>query len=95
MFASLCGASYFMMLQPHTMYMIACSGISLFSGIGLMNYKMNKSLSVADAQLNQDGEIAELIMYDGRAFFVPIKDLHFLTHNNRARVTVKINYEDG
>ena len=41
MFASFYGSYYYALIQPHSMYMIACSGFSFFFLVGFINHKMN------------------------------------------------------
>ena len=49
MLASFYGSYYYALVQPHSMYMVACSGFSVFFFVGWLNYKMNLSLNIADA----------------------------------------------
>ncbi len=49
MLASFYGAYYYTFMAPHSMYMVACSGLSLFFGVGYVNYKTTMALGVADA----------------------------------------------
>ena len=65
------------MIQPHTMYMFGSMGISAALLLGFINHRMTIALSVADAQLKDDGENAYLIMYNGKRYEVPIKHIVF------------------
>jgi hypothetical protein len=40
---------------------------------------MNMTLSVADASLKSDGETATIVLYDGKRFDVPIKNISWHT----------------
>ena len=95
MYASFYGAFYYMMLQPHTLHLIAFSGMSLFFGVGFANYKLSSMVCVVDARLSQDGENARLVIQDGRSFLVPIKNLKFVSFNNEGRAIVRYIVEKG
>ena len=77
LFASLYGSYYYAMLQPHSMYFLGCSGLSLFFAVGFLNHKMTITLSVADAAIRANGEVLSIVLYDGRSYDVPIKDLRW------------------
>ena len=94
MFGTFYGSYYFAMLNPHSMYMIACSGFSFLFMVSLINHKMNMALSVADAQVTQDGKSANLISYNGNRIVVPIKDLTW-SYAIKHRATVDGKDENG
>ena len=94
MFGTFYGTYYFTMLNPHSMYMIACSGFSVLFVVSLINHKMNMALSVADAQVTADGKSANLISYTGSRIVVPIKDLTW-HHAMKHRAIVDGKDENG
>ena len=57
------------------MYFLTCSVLSFFFTMGFFNYQMTMTLSVADACLKSDGEKVSIILYDGRSYDVPIKNI--------------------
>ena len=94
MFASFYGAYYYTMLAPHSMYMVACSGLSIFFTAGFLNYNMTMTLCVADAQLRSDGENVRIILYDGRTYDVPVKAIRW-TKRTKDRILVDTIDEKG
>jgi len=57
------------------MYFLGCSGLSFFLTVGFINYMMTMTLCVADASVKSDGEKVSVILYDGKSYDVPIKDI--------------------
>ena len=49
MLSSFYGSYYYALVQPHSMFMMACSGFSFFFLIGWINYQMSLNLCIADA----------------------------------------------
>lgn len=77
LYASFYGAYHYALVQPHSMYFLGCSGLSLFFAVGFLNHKMNITLSVADAKVKANGEMLSMVVYDGRSFDVPIKNIRW------------------
>ena len=73
--ASYFGVYYFLAMQPHTMYLLACGGLSIFLTGGLLNHSMILQLSVADAQLKSDGETVRFVLYNGQSYNVPVRKI--------------------
>ena len=48
LFTSYYGVYYFGMIAPHSMYLVATGGFSLFLTVGMLNYNMTMTLSVCD-----------------------------------------------
>jgi len=93
-YASFFGSYYFFLVQPHSMYLMASLGMSLFMLSGFLNHQMVMVLSVADAQLKTDGEQVRFILYDGRTYNVPVRQI--LWNNNvKDKVMVNTVDEDG
>ena len=89
MAASVYGAYYYLYLDPHSMYMAVCSGLSLLLGGSALEYRMKMKLSVADAQLCADGEHVRLVTYDGYVYHtVPIASMCFQKVATKGAVNV-------
>lgn len=90
--ASFYGTYYYGFLAPHSMYFVGCTGISFFMFVGFLNYQMTMALTVADAQVKADGENARVILYNGKQFDVPIKDMTWFGY---AKDKCTIEMKDG